>query len=405
MRMFFKRLTGVETNPERSHQHEIQGVKGLRELFGETTEKNIIDAELYYLSDDEDPFQDIVKLTWYNARKGKPRAAEYRLYYPGESEVMARAKEGDLLAIGVKKSEEGVYHAKLFVIESGSRYERRIMKCLPEDDKQRLTALKKGVFLEITPEYLLEEYDVEPIYEFSETEIQDIVEKICDEIISEIRITEDLFKEDEKFRRMPQKSDFIPPQKVLFEKCINRVLKRFNIKEDPDRFVELCFSLCEKVYVALEYQYLREILKVDVNTPEEFIKLAHSVLNARRSRAGNVLENLIEILFQEYKIIYVRKPRLPSGSSPDFVVPDVEKPRAVISVKTTLKERWRQIFQEASSLSDVEHFLITCDRNLSEKLLSSLKAAEIRPVVPRPSDESIFTIADFLEHLKNKLKE
>jgi len=416
LRLAVKRLTDVETDPDKSHQHEIQGVRSLRELLGEPEKKTFINAELYYLSDNEEPYQEELTLTWYNARAGKPRSPEYRLYYPGDSEVMARARSGDLLAVGVKKlkSKEGIgedVYVTLFVIESGSHYEKRILTYMSEEEKDKLySAKQRDVFVNIdysdlTLAHLIGEEDtvkLAPDHELSE--IQEIVMDVCREIIPSP--TKDL-SEKSDFKKLPKRSDFIPPLNELFEKCWEAVSKKFNICKDPDRFVVMCYSVCEKVYYALEYKYIEKMIEIDVKTPEEFIDFAHSVLNARKSRAGRVLERIIEHLFQRYKIEYERNPRLPSGSSPDFVVPNTTEPCSVLSVKTTLKERWRQIVQEAGSLPDVEHFLITLERAPSKRLFSTIREAKVKLVVPEEfhnvwSPDQPLTIKELLDILRQK---
>src|SRR5688572_13462743 len=93
----FKRLSAVEAHPERSNQHEFDGVQQLRSLLG--AERATFGADFIYLADDEN---DVVSatafVTWYDARERHPTRSEYRLYFPTTA-VSERAAEGDLAVI------------------------------------------------------------------------------------------------------------------------------------------------------------------------------------------------------------------------------------------------------------------------------------------------------------------
>lgn len=99
-----KRLSAVEANPASSHQHELNGVKDLKQMLGEVGGgKRYFDAHFLYLNDfDEEAVSDEGVVTWYDARaKSTERTgrSEYRLYFPTTS-VSECASEGDLLIIG-----------------------------------------------------------------------------------------------------------------------------------------------------------------------------------------------------------------------------------------------------------------------------------------------------------------
>src|SRR3954453_9642918 len=77
----FKRLTAVEAHPERSNQHEFDGVQQLRLLLGD--EKATFPAQFVYLTDDEDEVRSAEGFVpWYDARERHPTWSEYHLYFP-----------------------------------------------------------------------------------------------------------------------------------------------------------------------------------------------------------------------------------------------------------------------------------------------------------------------------------
>ena len=99
-----KRLSAVEVDAFISHQHEINGVEGLRKLLGEPEESVQFPARLVYLSDTSDePIVEDSTLTWYDARQRARKEhgvmrKEYRLYFK-TTEVYENASAGDLLVI------------------------------------------------------------------------------------------------------------------------------------------------------------------------------------------------------------------------------------------------------------------------------------------------------------------
>ncbi|MCU2864148.1 type II restriction endonuclease, partial [Enterobacter hormaechei subsp. xiangfangensis] len=90
---------------------------------------------------------------------------------------------------------------------------------------------------------------------------------------------------------------------------------------------------------------------------DEFIALANSVSNRRKSRAGKSLELHLEHLFIEHGLRHFATQAITEGNKkPDFLFPsagayhDTEFPvenLRMLAVKTTCKDRWRQLLNEA----------------------------------------------------------
>jgi hypothetical protein len=95
-----KKLSAVEVDAARSHQHEFNGVQELISLFGRATEKHSFPAKFIYLTDDDgQPVVEDASVTWYDARLKHPSRTEHRLYFP-TTDVSLCAAVGDLLVIG-----------------------------------------------------------------------------------------------------------------------------------------------------------------------------------------------------------------------------------------------------------------------------------------------------------------
>lgn len=97
-----KKLSAVEADLMRSHQHEFNGVAHLKALLGEAEGKVSYPTHFLYLSDQNtNDLSASGFLTWYDARERARQERqvmrwEYRLYF-SDNEVSRRAAPGDLL--------------------------------------------------------------------------------------------------------------------------------------------------------------------------------------------------------------------------------------------------------------------------------------------------------------------
>ena len=100
-----KTLATVEANPNKSNQHELNGVSELKAILG------LNDARYTAIfSVRGEPITATVDVTWYDARVAHPKRTEHRLYFETNA-VMSRARAGDDLLIGFDK--QGQLHCIL----------------------------------------------------------------------------------------------------------------------------------------------------------------------------------------------------------------------------------------------------------------------------------------------------
>lgn len=121
---------------------------------------------------------------------------------------------------------------------------------------------------------------------------------------------------------------------------------------------------------------------------DDFVKEANSVLQRRKARAGKSLESHIEAVLMREGVAFESQPVL-DGTRPDFVMPSrAAYDRAVtplndvfvVAVKTTCKDRWRQITKEGPKAST--RYLITLQHGVSSPQMREMREAGIRLVVP-----------------------
>lgn len=119
-----------------------------------------------------------------------------------------------------------------------------------------------------------------------------------------------------------------------------------------------------------------------------------SAAQTRKSRAGLSFEYHVERLFKDGNIQYEAQVVV-GGRRPDFVLPGImelnEKGDAlIVSLKTTLRERWKQLAMERPFGSI---FLATVDDRVSRDAIDEMGRNSISLVVPesmKKSKESVY---------------
>jgi hypothetical protein len=145
-----------------------------------------------------------------------------------------------------------------------------------------------------------------------------------------------------------------------------------------------------------EYDLFRHVER-HICTPEvsqlfssldDFIETAQSILQRRKSRAGRSLENHIYSLLDDARIPFERQAKLES-SSIDALIPGAKQyfdksfareKLLAVAIKTTCKDRWRQILPEAPGV-EVRH-LITVQKGISDAQVEQMARERVQLVVP-----------------------
>ncbi|MXZ55168.1 MAG: hypothetical protein F4Z14_03255, partial [Gammaproteobacteria bacterium] len=137
-----KKLVPVDLPDRGSNQHEINGVRALRDLFQGTKYKGPVTWS--YFRDGEDPISEEGSLTFYDARENDPQRSEWRLYYTGQ--FLYRADPGDVLILA--RTETGSLYALVF--EANSGWHRSANRLFGIDDSHTNLELVSEYFLEQT---------------------------------------------------------------------------------------------------------------------------------------------------------------------------------------------------------------------------------------------------------------
>ncbi|MHA1613596.1 MAG: type II restriction endonuclease [Candidatus Thorarchaeota archaeon] len=377
-----KRLSAVEVDADTSNQHEFNGVNTLRDLFGE--DKCTFDADFIYLNESNDHnLRSSGSVTWYDARENHPTRTEYRLYFTGNP-VMEAAIEGDVLLVGKRKNIDRVL---VLIIQGESTIENQILWLFGIHGE--LNSFRKR---SITPEYDLElgpaaRYVLETI----EIEVQFEDENWLDSI----------------FRKFGQEF----PSTKEFSSFARASLPDVNATDDPDGALIAWINREEMLFRTLEKYLVKKKLADGFDDVEDFISYSLSIQNRRKSRAGHALENHIEEILLKNEIRYSRNPITENRSRPDFLFPSIEQYRnpefpvdllRMLGVKSTCKDRWRQVLTEAKRI-ETKH-LFTLEPGISDTQTDEMKAHNLFLVIPISNmmtfttvqRKSMYTLAGFL---------
>lgn len=105
-----KTLSAVEARPDKSNQHELNGIKQLKEILGITTFNRTAKFSIRGTN-----ISCLSEITWYDAREAHPVRSEHRLYFQ-TNKVMSEAREGDNVLVGIDSKDE--LHIVLLRIDS-----------------------------------------------------------------------------------------------------------------------------------------------------------------------------------------------------------------------------------------------------------------------------------------------
>ena len=226
---------------------------------------------------------------------------------------------------------------------------------------------------------------------------------------------------DRLFRRFAEIFDAFPTGAEFSEKA------REALHECIEEFADL--SADEKLLGSMNAEYRLfqmaerricqpEIVRVFKNV-DDFLNTASSIMNRRKSRAGRSLENHVEYLLKDAGIPHDMRPAGIDGK-PDVVIPSAEAyfdrtypadKLFIVGIKTTCKDRWRQVLNEGRRVS--EKHILTLQPGISSNQLVEMHTAGVILVVParlhrqypRERNITLLTVEQFIDSVHAKLAE
>lgn len=172
-----------------------------------------------------------------------------------------------------------------------------------------------------------------------------------------------------------------------------------------------------RLFRALEYARYGDMITNGFSSVEDFIATANQVLNRRKSRAGKSLEHHLSAIFSGNGLHFEEQVVTEGNKKPDFLFPSQKAYRTKafpteklisLAAKTTCKDRWRQVLNEADRLRDRPKYLCTLQQGISTAQLDEMDAEQVILVVPEPyiasypkdRQDRIWTLRKFVAFIK-----
>lgn len=213
-----------------------------------------------------------------------------------------------------------------------------------------------------------------------------------------------------------------PPTYELANNSRNCYLKAYKISQkiiqsNPDREILNWLNAEFQLFKTLENSRYSERIKTPFSTVEELVETANTILNRRKSRAGKSLEHHLSEMFNNFDLSFSSQAITEDNKKPDFIFPLIDhyhkpdfKPErlTMLAAKTTCKDRWRQVLNEADRIK-TKH-LFTLQQGISKNQLDEMYKYDVCLVVPKqylssfPPEyrEKILTLESFINHVYDK---
>lgn len=359
-----KTLSAVDAEPKSSNQHEIGTTVAMRKFLG--TEKTKFDVTYIWLGDEQETITEPGWATHYDTREGKPRAAEYRFYYPSNP-VTEAMSAGDTLFLAIRPDKSIFFIVVpadstiqnqllwLFGIETQPQLKFTVQEFTGDDDGK----------LDFISRLILDELGIE---------IEDPDANTLDSII-------------EKFGM-----EF--PKTAEFSQLARLTLPEIDARDNPDTALLAWLNHEEAMFRRLETRIVAGRIEqgfydgdsVDVDA---FLKYSLSVQNRRKSRMGHSFENHLCAVFDVHDLRYDRQVITEKGKKPDFIFPGKKEYLdqefsvsllTMLAAKSTCKDRWPQILPEAERIE--QKHLATLEPGISEPQTEMMRESNVQLIVP-----------------------
>lgn len=357
-----KTLADVDIDLSKSNQHEFNGTRPLRSLLGDDDIRDIRTI-FAYMCDEAEPELCEGSVTWYDARRKHPTRTEYRLYYK-DNPAIRRASTGDLMVLA-NSDDLGLL---ILFAKRGSTIESQLKWLFGFEEPDRSGyAVSKG----------------------ERNRIGAVASRILGMIGIETRapLSADVYLDD-----MINRFGHEFPRGLDFTTYSVSTLKDLDWAFDPDGSLLACYEREEMFFKVFERHLLEKDLAPYLNGQldvDGVLKTTMSTFQRRKSRAGTAFEHQLEFLFKGRGIRYSAQPYTEGKSKPDFIFPSIECYRdssfpsanlTMLGAKTTIKERWRQVLEEADRI-DCKH-LITLEPAVSTDYTNAMRDCKLQLVIP-----------------------
>ena len=207
------------------------------------------------------------------------------------------------------------------------------------------------------------------------------------------------------------------PTTTIFSEFSRSTVSEISASDLSDEALLAWVEREEILFRTFEKHLLGDRLQKGFYNVDDFMKLSLSVQNRRKSRAGQSLENHLAYLFSKRGVSFSRTGATEGKSKPDFLFPSIENYHnqsflvehlTMLGVKTTCKDRWRQVLSEADRIE--RKHLFTLEPSISENQTDEMQSRSLQLVLPKRLHNTykesqrnwLFSLDEFLAKVQEK---
>lgn len=353
-----KRLVTVDL-PGGSNQHELNGVTALREFF-QAGEKVCGPLHWHYFADDREVEAEEGTFTFYDARARSAERtgrSEWRFYYTGE--FLSRCAAGDELIIA--RAADKV-HALVF---------------------QRDSAWLRAALLLFGIASTGEQLSILSPDAIAKNDLGLFRRQVIEELGLELQLP--VIGNDRDLVMQRFGGQF--PRTIEMSTFARQVATPHS--DDPDTLLVAWLDREEQLFRALEEIIIGMRIKAGFDSVDDFVQYSLTVQNRRKSRMGQALQHHLTEVFTRQGLQFKAQARTEAGNKPDFIFPG-EGPYqdlafdasllTMLGVKSSAKDRWRQILPEAARIP--HKHLCTLQPGISENQTEQMLHERVQLVIP-----------------------
>ncbi len=210
-------------------------------------------------------------------------------------------------------------------------------------------------------------------------------------------------------------SDF-PDTVVMADYARNSYLSAYGyteqrISSEADKIILKWTEAEYKLFRGLEEKIYRPVFTQPFENCQSLVEFSNSILNRRKSRAGKSLEHHLAEIFKASHLKFEEQVVTENNKKPDFIFPDgvsyhnftfPANRLTMLGAKTTCKDRWRQVLNEADRIP--QKHLFTLQRGVSRNQMLEMKSEKLTLVVPKENinlflpefHSDILSLSDFI---------
>lgn len=201
------------------------------------------------------------------------------------------------------------------------------------------------------------------------------------------------------------------------EEIISFLSQNFSFrKTSPDDLIMERRETEYRLFRQIEELHVLDKVRHGFSSIDDFMQLANSVSNRRKSRSGRSLELHLESMFRQFGLTDFSTQCITEGrKKPDFIFPSSSAYHdqafssdrlRMLAVKTTCKDRWRQVLNEADRVDRIH--LFTLQEGVSLHQFQEMEAENVQLVVPAPLHrkfpeqvrDRLWTLGTFIEETR-----